>query len=83
MRGLMRSDASGEAEATTAVPEDQQLLLVASALVLVAILVYAVWVFSGEVDPFATDATADWLVVNAAVDGLDPYEDLQTLGQSY
>lgn len=36
-----------------------------------------------NVEPALTDATADWLSASAAVEGVDPWQDMQTLGSAF
>ncbi len=54
-----------------------------SILLLVLVAWYAAAVMHRSIDPAHTDVLADWLVVSAAVDGLDPWQDLRQLAAAY
>jgi hypothetical protein len=51
-------------------------------LMLALVAGFGVWYFESQVDPAITDARADWIVVSAAVEGLDPWSDLPTLASA-
>lgn len=50
--------------------------------ILVMVAGFVVWSFEADVDPAITDARADWIVVSAAFEGLDPWGHLPTLASA-
>ena len=49
-------------------------------VLLVLVLAFGAWTHIRSVNAALTDARADWIVVSAAIEGMDPWADLRDLG---
>lgn len=76
----MRMNLRSDSPKSQSKPHRALLLTAFAAFVLLVLAGFVVWTFADNVNPALTDARADWIVVSAAYEGMDPWSDLPTLG---
>lgn len=78
----MRTNLPSDSSKSEAKPRRALLPVAFAVFVLLGVAGFVVWTFSEKVNPALTDARADWIVVHAAHEGMDPWSDLPTLGSA-